>query len=139
MRPLFSVVAAGALCVAAALGTVWSFPAAAFEARTSDAAGVSIAVIPRPLAPGAATWEFEVTMNTHVRPLAEDLTTAAVLIEADGQRATPIGWQGDPPGGHHRKGVLRFAAPPAPQVTFELQLSGVGGAELRTFRWDAKP
>jgi len=138
MKPSSLIIAAGIL-VAGALTTVWSFPAPAFEARVSDAAGVSIMVTPRPLAPGSTTWEFEVAMNTHVRPLAEDLTTAAVLIEADGQRAAPVGWQGDPPGGHHRKGVLRFPAPSAPQPTFELQLSGVGGAALRTFRWDATP
>ncbi len=140
MKSLSSIVAAGALCAAAAFASVPpSFAASAFEARTSDAAGVSIVVTPRPLAPGATTWEFDVAMNTHVRPLAEDLAKAAVLIEADGQRATPVGWQGDPPGGHHRKGVLRFAAPSAPQQTFELQLSDVGGADLRTFRWDVKP
>ncbi len=140
MKPLSSIIVVGALCAAAAFASVASsFAASAFVARTSDAAGVSIVVTPRPLAPGAAVWEFDVTMTTHVRPLAEDLTTAAVLIEADGQRATPVGWQGDPPGGHHRKGVLRFAAPSSPQPTFELQLSGVGGTALRTFRWDAKP
>lgn len=139
MKPFSFLAPAGALGVAAVLAILVSRPTAAFEARTSDAAGVSIMVTPRLLAPGAATWEFDVAMNTHVRPLAEDLTTAAILIEADGSRATPVGWQGDPPGGHHRKGVLRFVAPSVPQQSFELQLSGVGGTELRTFRWDAKP
>lgn len=105
------------------------------QGRTSDAAGVRVVVTPRSMV-GADKWEFDVAMDTHVKPLAEDLASAAVLIDDKGERAVPIAWQGDPPGGHHRKGVLQFSAPVNPPKAFELQLINVGGAALRTFRWE---
>jgi hypothetical protein len=48
------------------------------------------------------------------------------------------GWTGDPPGGHHRKGVLQFAPPAEPPAAVELQLSGIGGVATRSFRWQLK-
>lgn len=114
------------------------FAAPTFEARSSDAAGVSIVVKPKPVEAGATVWDFDVTMNTHVKPLSEDLTTMSVLVDGNGQRTKPIAWQGDKPGGHHRKGVLQFPAPAGTPTTFELQITGVGGVDLRTFRWEFK-
>ncbi len=138
MKPLFAIAVVDILG-AVTLGSLrLTSVASPFEARTSDAAGVSIVVTPRALAAGSAVWEFDIAMNTHVRPLADDLTAAAVLVEGN-QRVKPVSWQGDPPGGHHRKGVLRFPAPSAPPPTFDLQMSGVGGTELRTFHWGSNP
>jgi hypothetical protein len=76
--------------------------------RTSDSSGVRVVVTPKTVESGAAVWEFEVVMDTHTRPLNEDLARAAVLVDDSGRQHAPVAWQGDPPGGHHRKGVLRF-------------------------------
>ncbi len=109
----------------------------ALSARTSDANGVRIVVKPKPVAAGAA-WEFDVTMDTHTTPLDADLTKAAVLLDDNQQRYAATAWTGDPPGGHHRKGVLRFPAPAGKITSFEVQMEEVGGSAKRVFRWAAK-
>lgn len=142
MKRISPKILMGSFCLLAALvctGLAFSSqPASAgsnLQGRTSDAAGVRVVVTPRSMV-GSDKWEFDVAMDTHVKPLAEDLASAAVLIDDKGERTVPIAWQGDPPGGHHRKGVLQFTGPANPPKAFELQLINVGGAALRTFRWE---
>jgi hypothetical protein len=74
-------------------------------------------------------------MDTHTKPLDGDLTKTASIVDDAGHQYTPLAWQGDAPGGHHRKGVLRFAAPGQPIKTFEMQIQGLGGEGKRTFQW----
>ena len=115
-----------------------SMPAAAaarppLEARTSNEQMVIVTVVPRDLA--AKSWEFEVALNTHVRPLDDDLMKTVTLLDAAGRRHTPLAWRGDGPGGHHRKGVLVFAPlEPRPPVV-ELQLQRAGEPAPRSFKW----
>jgi hypothetical protein len=106
--------------------------------RTSDGGGVRVVVTPKALEPRAASWEFEVVMDTHTRPLNEDLARAAVLVDDSGRQYAPVAWQGDPPGGHHRKGILRFALPVEKLKIIELHIAGVGGPDKRVFRWELK-
>jgi hypothetical protein len=108
---------------------------AALEARTSDAEGVRVVVQPRTDAPAEGVWEFDVTMDTHTKPLNDDLVRASVLIDDAGHHITPLVWEGGPPGGHHRKGLLRFPFEGAKPKSVELQIDGVGGAGKRAFRW----
>jgi hypothetical protein len=108
------------------------------EARSNDGGGVRVVVTPVALGPAIRIWEFEVTMDTHTRPLSEDLAKATVLVDNLGRRFTPIAWEGDPPGGHHRKGVLRFAAPQETPDRLEMQMDSVGGVNSRVFRWSLK-
>lgn len=127
----------GAFAIASlSFGAASTATAAPLAARTSDAAGVRVVVTPKTLAPGATVWEFEVVMDTHIKLLSEDLVRASVLVDEAGHRITPTAWQGDAPGGHHRKGVLRFSPPAAMPKSVELQIDGVGGAKTRSFRWD---
>jgi hypothetical protein len=112
--------------------------ASAFQSRTSDAAGVRVVVMPRALTAGAATWEFDVTLDTHTKPLNDDLVAVSVLVDEQGRSTKPSSWQGDAPGGHHRKGILKFFAPAGSPTAFELQMKSVGGVDLRTFRWELK-
>ena len=115
-----------------------SVTAPAFSARSSDSAGVRMVVTPKALGPGVTVWEFEVVMDTHTKPLDENLAQVTALVDEGGRRYTLVAWQGDPPGGHHRKGVLQFSAPAEMPVSVELQITGVGGAGTRTFRWELK-
>ncbi len=79
-------------------------------------------------------WRFEVRLDTHSVALDQDLAASAVLVAGDGREVRAEEWDGDPPGGHHRSGVLVFAAPvPGPQAV-TLKIRGVGVAE-RTFTW----
>lgn len=104
--------------------------------RSSDEAGVRVVVTPKSLGAGAKVWEFNVVIDTHTKPLNDSLAQAAALIDGAGRRYVPVAWQGDPPGGHHRKGVLQFSPPAEMPKSIELQIDGVGGVATRTFRWE---
>lgn len=82
----------------------------------------------------AKTWDFEVVMETHTKALNDDLAKSSLLI-AGGKQYLPLGWEGAPPGGHHRKGKLHFKAlAPQPQ-SVELQIRLSGDASPRSFKW----
>ena len=134
-RGAVALAAAGALFLCGALwATAQSAAAQALPARSSDADGVRVVVKPRSV-PAAAVWEFEVVMDTHTKPLDDDLTKMAVLVDNGGRLYAPLAWQGDKPGGHHRKGILRFPAPAEPVKSFELRIQGLGGVKTRVFQW----
>jgi hypothetical protein len=109
--------------------------ASSIEEQTSREGAVTVKVAPRGLAPGAQSWDFAVTLETHTQPLTQDMVSAATLLDAAGNVHVPLGWEGYPPGGHHRKGVLRFQPPVNPSGLIELHISGVGGVSERVFRW----
>ncbi len=105
--------------------------------QTSDERSIRVTVVPQNIAAEAATWGFEVTMETHTRDLSDDLTQSSTLL-ANGQQYLPLRWEGAPPGGHHRKGILRFKAiAPRPRA-MELQIRLGGDAAPRSFEWVLK-
>ena len=106
--------------------------AGSLSAQSTSGSGVMVKATPRALTSG--TWEFEIAFDTHTQALNDDLMKTASLV-ADGRAHVPVGWKGDPPGGHHRKGVLRFdAIKPAPKV-IELRIARPGEPKPRTFQW----
>lgn len=112
--------------------------AAALKAQTSSARGVTIKVTPKNLFGGVATWEFTVALDTHSGSLSDDLMKTAQLLDGTGGRHAPLAWEGAPPGGHHRSGVLRFnPVLPLPQ-TIELRIDRPGEPEPRSFRWQPR-
>jgi len=128
----------GMLAAVAALVVTGAAGAAELETRTSSAAGVTVKVTPKDVAPDAAAWVFAVVLDTHSRDLSDDLVKNSVLLDARGARHAPIAWEGAPPGGHHRAGVLRFKAlGPAPGA-FELQIRRAGESAPRVFRWSLR-
>ena len=110
--------------------------AATLEVRTSDAASVRVVVTPKLPDSGATVWEFEVVMDTHTKPLDTDLAQAAVLTDDTGRSYAPLAWQGDPPGGHHRKGFLQFPLPAGKPKAVELKIKDIGEVGERVFRWE---
>ncbi|HZQ14143.1 MAG TPA: hypothetical protein VFB31_15160 [Pseudolabrys sp.] len=136
MLKLFSPVLLVAFVFAAVpeIDPAWSAPA--LTAQTSDQAGVRVVVTPKTLGAGVKVWEFDIVMDTHTKTLNENLVQVAALVDDAGRRYAPIAWQGDAPGGHHRKGILQFSAPAEMPKSVELQISGVAGVESRAFRWD---
>ena len=82
-----------AFLVGAVLLSVGSAMAASLAKRTSDAAGVRVAVAPKANIPGGAVWEFEVVMDTHTKPLNDDLTKSAILLDGTGARHSPVEWR----------------------------------------------
>lgn len=107
--------------------------AADLSPRTSTVAGVTLKAAPRSVS--GAAWEFELTFDTHTQNLGDDVVKSAVLVADGGTNYSAVDWQGDPPGGHHRKGVLRFnPVSPAPQA-IELRIQRSGESAPRSFRW----
>lgn len=108
----------------------------ALAAQVSRGGGVTVTVTPKSLAAEAQQWEFELVLDTHTVDLSQDLGKSAALIDAAGRAHAPLAWSGDPPGGHHRKGVLSFK-PLGAVDAVTLQIRDVGLSE-RTFRWPLK-
>ena len=121
--------------VVALIALVVTFGAPAAAPQTSSQGGVVVRVTPGRLAPDAATWDFEVVFETHTAPLTGDPAQFAVLLDPQGRTHAALRWDGDPPGGHHRKGVLKFKAlQPAP-ASVTLKIRGIGGVPERVFTW----
>lgn len=121
--------------VVLAIALLWTaqLPAADLAAQSSREGGVVVTV--KPLSLGAETWVFEIAFNTHSVDLGGNPATDSRLIDDNGEEHAPLAWEGDPAGGHHRKGVLRFA--PLPEAKrVELRISGIGGISPRVFGWD---
>ena len=132
----FSPVRALVLCATLlyTLGAV----AAELAPQNSQAGGVSVSVKPTDVSAAATTWKFQVTLTTHSGDLGDDLARSAILVDAAGKPQPALGWDGDPPGGHHRKGVLRFKALSPRPDALELRIPRAGEAAPRTFRWKLK-
>ena len=87
--------------------------------RTVETAGVQVTATLERLDEAGAT--VHLALDTHTGALDVDLAAAATLTV--GGTAWPVaGWEGDPTGGHHRAGPLRFdaAGPPAGAVQLDL-------------------
>ncbi|MBZ0094407.1 MAG: hypothetical protein K8H75_03370 [Sulfuricella sp.] len=112
-------------------------PAPAPAPQTSREGGVTIIVAPQGFSNEARTWDFAVTLETHTQPLDDDLAKSSKLL-GDGKPYRPLGWEGAPPGGHHRNGLLRFKAITPPPQAVELQIRRAGEATPRSFRWILK-
>lgn len=110
-----------------------AFAAGDLAPQTSSQSGVTVKVTPRSLS--GAQWELEVVFDTHSQDLNDDLLKAAVLVADGSAPSAPAGWQGDGPGGHHRKGLLRFKPTTASPASVELRLQRPGEAAPRVFRW----
>jgi hypothetical protein len=135
----WSGIAVSAIIFAGFLWDLSPSPAAApLTPQTSDVAGVRVVVTPKNVDRDARIWGFEIVMDTHTKPLNDNLAQASVMIDGAGGRYEPVGWTGDGPGGHHRKGVLQFPAPKEMPTTIELQIDGIGGAGVRKFQWELK-
>lgn len=96
---------------------------------------VRVSVTPETLSKSAEAWRFSVRFNTHVTPISQDMMKVASLGDGKGAGAPPTAWEGDPPGGHHRRGVLVFKAIKPMSATITLHIREVGGVADRTFTW----
>ena len=52
---------------------------------------------------------FEIILDTHSVDLAFDMANAAKLEDSNKILYGQATWDGDPPGGHHRTGILTFS------------------------------
>lgn len=100
--------------------------------QTREGGGVTVSATPQSLGEGEP-WSFQVVFDTHTVELSQDPAQISVLI-ADGKEYVPLAWEGDPSGGHHRAGILKFPAVSPRPKNVELTIKEVGGAD-RSFSW----
>lgn len=125
---LFTVTAGLTATDAAAAGR-----AAATQINREGA--VTVKVAPLDLSAQSAVWRFEVVFDTHVAELNHDVAAVTVLADGSGREFRPSGWEGDRPGGHHRKGVVKFDAIRPSPASVTLKIREVGGVAERVFTW----
>lgn len=131
-RLIYSIAALAAVSIT--MGA--AFAASGLATRTSSSSAVMVKATPRPFT--GNVWEFEIAFDTHSRSLDDNLEKSAVLVVDGGRSYPPIKWHGDPPGGHHRKGVLQFKpVSPAPSK-IELRIAREGETKPRVFEWSLK-
>ncbi len=109
-------------------------PSGNFEAKINSEGSVTVEVVPKNIDEGT----FIVILNTHSVELSDDLTKSAVLKDENGKEYRPIGWEGAPPGGHHREGILKFGLISPQSKSIVLKIFKVGGIEERNFTWQLK-
>lgn len=140
-RPLSRLIFwSGAFALIVTIGGFMHTPVAVatgrLAAQVNPEGPVQVKVTPRSLAADAKVWEFDVAFNTHSVAIDGDPAQFSVLVDARGNTHKALGWSGDPPGGHHRRGVLQFKPLVQPPGPVELRISGVGGVAARVFRWE---
>jgi hypothetical protein len=123
--------ALGLAVAAAAIG-------AQLNEQKSTEAGVTVSVTPQAIAASDKTWNFDVALNTHTKDLSDDLVKSTVLVDDRGVEYRTVTWEGAGPGGHHRSGVLKFAAGTQVPKSLEMRMSRPGEAKPRVFRWQLK-
>ncbi len=77
---------------------------------------------------------FSTKIDTHTGALDFDMTQISRLVVA-GTTYEPILWDGAPPGGHHRSGLLVFPNPTGGSGEMSLTIVGVGDIPERVFQW----
>jgi len=139
------LVVAAATIATAAVGSLFALaqsapPAAqdnaAFAVKNNDEGAVKVSVTPQDVSKSADAWRFAVQFNTHVTPISQDMVAVASLTDGNGAEERPSAWEGDPPGGHHRRGVIVFQPISPTPSTLTLHIREVGGVADRTFTWN---
>lgn len=111
--------------------------AAAYKAKSNKENSVRVDVRPVQLLPGKPA-KFEIRMNTHSGDLGQDLVAVCTLKDNSGREYRPTGWDGSPPGGHHRSGVLEFSELGEGVESITLVIREVADVPERVFNWSVE-
>ncbi len=108
--------------------------ASAYQTKSNKKNSVRVDVRPVQLLPGK-TAKFEIRMNSHSGDLSQDLIAVCSLKDSSGREYQPINWDGSPPGGHHRSGVLEFSELAEGAESITLVIREVANVPERVFNW----
>lgn len=108
--------------------------ASAYQTKSNKKNSVRVDVRPVQLLPGK-TAKFEIRMNSHSGDLSQDLIAVCSLKDSSGREYQPTNWDGSPPGGHHRSGVLEFSDLAEGAKSITLVIREVANVPERVFNW----
>jgi hypothetical protein len=108
--------------------------ASAYKAQSNSQNRVRVDVRPVQLSPGKPA-KFEIRMNTHSGDLSQDMVVVSTLKDSSGREYQPTGWNGSPPGGHHRSGVLEFPELEDAAQSITLVIREIADVPERVFNW----
>ena len=80
---------------------------------------------------------FDVSISTHQGSLDFDLTKMSHLEDDKGNIYQPSSWEGSPPGGHHRSGILSFPRLSEKTKFIKLTIENVYNVPERVFKWES--
>lgn len=106
------------------------------ETKKDNQGTISISVTPLNIQENLSTWNFEIILDTHTGSIDTNLVADSELIDDQENITKPASWEGDPPGGHHRKGILKFNSVSSKPKSLELKIINVDGIPQRVFKWD---
>ena len=133
MNRIYGIYALSALViVAVAVGL--AADASAYEMKSNSENRVRVDVQPVQLTAGQPI-KFEVRMNTHSADLGQDMVAVSTLKDNIGREYKATAWQGSPPGGHHRKGVLEFQDLADNTESITLVIREIDNVPERIFNW----
>ncbi len=121
-----------------ALNSVKAPSKTALETVENSEGGVTVGVTPLNLSPDSAAWDFEISLSTHSIDLSQDLMVVSELIANNGKIYKPYLWEGDPPGGHHRSGILKFKPITPQSESIQIRITDIGDIPVREFKWSIK-
>jgi len=111
--------------------------AAVFETKSSRENGVRVDVTPVEFAPGKPA-RFQIRINTHSGDLSQNMIEVSMLRDDKGREYRPVRWEGSPPGGHHRRGVLEFPSFEGKSKKITLIIRDIANVPERLFEWKIK-
>lgn len=111
--------------------------AGAYDTKSNRQNSVRVDVRPIQLHPGKPV-RFEVRMNSHSGDLGQDIVAVSTLKDNQGREYQPTNWQGSPPGGHHRKGVLEFPVLDGTPALIILVIREIANVPERVYEWTIK-
>lgn len=104
-------------------------------ALTNEQAGITFDIKPLDF-DFAQPVKFEIKITTHTGSLDFDLTKISTLEDSEGNQHQPVQWQGSPPGGHHRSGILIFPSLKEKSRSIYLTIQDISSP--RIFEWNLK-
>ena len=105
-----------------------------FETQTNSEGPITFQVTPK-YDPTSQILKFEITLTAHSGDLNQDLAKNVVLVDDKDNQSSPISWEGDPLGGHHRTGVLKFKSPAKNLKSITLKINPGENIKEVNFTW----
>ncbi|MDP3974606.1 MAG: hypothetical protein Q8P65_01305, partial [bacterium] len=82
----------------------------AWQTQSVEIGEVTYQITPKNISSTNKIWDFEVILDTHNGNLDQDLISLVSMVDNKSNRFKALKWEGDPPVGHHRKGILKFSS-----------------------------